>query len=319
VTVTGADPRLERFEDRAMGSALRLTVHGAAPGSAARAWDAVRRDVEHTEECLSRWRASSDLSRLNAGPVEAWLDGDPRLATMLTLARRAQRQTQGRFDARVLRALEEIGEHAGVPVRSDPDPDGGGIGWLHRDGRNSRVRVAAPVDSGGIGKGLALRWALRAARRAAPGSHGLFLEAGGDIGVDGAGPENGAWSIGVEDPTGSGDPLAVIVCRGGGIATSSTAVRHWIAPDGAAVHHLLDPRTGRPADGGLLAVTVAHLDPAWAEVWSKALFIGGRDAIGPEARARGMAAWWVEDDGSLHLTPAARAQTAWTQAQTAAS
>jgi thiamine biosynthesis lipoprotein len=96
-------------------------------------------------------------------------------------------------------------------------------------------------------------------------------------------------------------------------------VRHWVAPDGAAVHHLLDPRTGRPADGGLLAVTVAHLDPAWAEIWSKALFIGGRDAIGPEARARGMAAWWVENDGSLHLTPAARAQTAWTRSQTAAS
>lgn len=56
---------------------------------------------------------------------------------------------------------------------------------------------------------------------------------------------------------------------------------------------------------------MAHRDPAWAEIWSKALFIGGAGRIGPEARARGMAAWWVEDDGSFHLTPAAAAMTPW--------
>jgi len=302
-----------------MGSALRLTVRGAAAGHAARAWDAVRRDIERTEQSLSRWRASSDLSRLNAGPPDAWLAADPRLATMLTLARRAQRQSGGRFDARVIRALEKIGEHAGVPIRPDPSPADAGIDWLRRDGRSSRISIAAPVDSGGIGKGLAVRWAVRAARSAAPGTQGLLLEAGGDIAIDGPGPERGAWSIGVEDPSGAGQPLAVIACRGGGVATSSTAVRRWIGPDGTGVHHLIDPRTGRPADGGLLAVTVAHVDPAWAEVWSKVLFIGGRQGIGPEARSRGLAAWWVEADGSLHLTPTAREMTAWTAAEAAAT
>jgi thiamine biosynthesis lipoprotein len=52
-------------------------------------------------------------------------------------------------------------------------------------------------------------------------------------------------------------------------------------------------------------------DPAWAEVWSKALFLAGRSRIGPEARSRGQAAWWIEEDGSIRMTPAARRMTTW--------
>ena len=81
--------------------------------------------------------------------------------------------------------------------------------------------------------------------------------------------------------------------------------------DGRVVHHLLDPRTGEPANDGLLAVTVAAPDPAWAEVWSKALYLAGRPTIANEARSRGIAAWWITDDGALEMTPAARALTIW--------
>ena len=77
------------------------------------------------------------------------------------------------------------------------------------------------------------------------------------------------------------------------------------------MHHLIDPRTGEPADGELLAVTVAGSDPAWAEIWSKALFVSGRRGIGPLARSRGLAAWWVTEAGALEMTPAARPLTEW--------
>ena len=87
--------------------------------------------------------------------------------------------------------------------------------------------------------------------------------------------------------------------------------RHWIAGDGP-VHHLIDPRTGEPGGAGLLAVTVAGPDPAWSEVWSKTLFLEGRAGVAALARRRGLAAWWVADDGSLEMTAAARQQTIWT-------
>ena len=88
--------------------------------------------------------------------------------------------------------------------------------------------------------------------------------------------------------------------------------RRWTSPDGEAVHHLIDPSTGRPGGDGLLAVTVAGPDPAWAEVWSKALFLVGPSGIADAARARGLAAWWVAVDGTLEMTPAARPMTVWT-------
>ena len=67
--------------------------------------------------------------------------------------------------------------------------------------------------------------------------------------------------------------------------------------------------------GGLLAVTVAGPDPAWAEVWSKALFVEGAATIASLARARGLAAWWVAADGTLEMTPAARIRTRWVRAE----
>lgn len=294
-----------------MGSALRLTVRGSDPDGAARAWSAVRADVELTEACLSRFRATSDLAHLNVDAGGAWVTAPARLMAMLSIAWRAQRISGGRFDPRVLERLEALGEHAGVPLPPPTVSTAPGAPWLLRDGRTRRVRIAQPVDSGGIGKGLALRWALAAARQAAPEADGLLLDAGGDVVTAGSGPEEGAWNVGVEDPGGGDSPLAVIRARDTAIATSSVAVRHWTGPNGEPVHHLIDPRTGLPARSGLLAVSVAHADPAWAEVWSKSLFIAGASKIGPEARRRDLAAWWVEADGSLHLTPAARARTIW--------
>ena len=168
-----------------------------------------------------------------------------------------------------------------------------------------------PLDTGGIGKGLALRWAARRALAGiAPGSS-LLLDAGGDIIAAGA---REPWQVAIEDPVGAeGDdaPIAVVAVPNGAIATSSVRVRRWLAPDGRPVHHLIDPLTRAPARTGLLAVTVAGTDPAWAEVWAKALFLAGRRAIGEEARRRGMAAWWVEADGRLGITPAARSRSTW--------
>jgi thiamine biosynthesis lipoprotein len=264
------------------------------------------------DAALSRFLPESDLCRLNAevgsGRRHAVI---PRLRRMLALAHRAQRMTAGRFDPRTLEVLEALGERAQVEYAPATSPVIPGDGtWLCRDARD-RVAISAPIDSGGIGKGLGLRWALSAARGAVPRAAGLLLEAGGDVATAGGLPSGGPWQIGIEDPDDAAESLAVVTLRDGALATSSVAVRAWTDAGGRAVHHLVDPKTWLPADTGLRAVTVAHEDPAWAEVWSKALFVGGARTIGPEARKRGMAVWWVEKDSSLHLTPAAARVTIW--------
>lgn len=321
------------FTGRALGSSLGLHVRlpddETASSSVGRepsehAWAVVRAEFDATDRALSRFRDDSELTALNrlagTGRVVAvsW-----RLRTLLAAVHRARRLTDGRFEAAVIDNLERIGERGatlepapGAPSNPAPSTVPGEVVGPLPEGvpRASLVRAPeAPIDSGGIGKGLALRWAAAAAMRALGAGAGLLLDAGGDIMSAGIAPADG-WRVGIEDPIASGpsaEPLAVVAVERGAVATSSVRVRNWVGPDGRRVHHLLDPRTGQSARTGLIAVTVAGPDPAWSEVWSKALFLAGRDAIGDEARARGQAAWWIDDAGRLGMTPEARLCSAW--------
>lgn len=306
---------IRRFEGRAMASSLALSSVGAdrrrsASGSiAARAWGAVVHEFEASEEAMSRFRESSELTALNRAALEGRsMTVGRRLAAAAQAADRAHRLTDGRFDPRVIGQLERWG-YAGAPLGGQAAPmSQGDSGRIVERVDRERVRLPHPIDLGGIGKGLALRWAANRVRAA--GIARFLLDAGGDIVAGGPGPDRGRWLIGVEDPAGGSQPLAVVALTNGAIATSSIRRLRWAA-DGQTRHHLVDPSTGEPADAGLSAVTVAASDPAWAEVWSKALFLAGRDRIGAEARARGLAAWWVAEDGALEMTPAARARTVW--------
>ena len=310
--------RVIRFAARSLGSALRLQVRmddrsGRDPDALAGvAWDRVWSEFDAVDIALSRFRADSELTALNqlAGTRQV-VRVSGRLRTALAMVHRAGRLTGGRFDARVLTTLERIGEHGAA---LDPRGERPSVAVANPDARFPAVVPDAPLDMGGVGKGLALRWAAAAATAALPGDAGVMLEAGGDVVAAGIPPGPG-WLVGIEDPVADpgpdAPPIAVAALHDGAIATSSIRVRNWIGPDGRPVHHLIDPRTGEPARTGLVAVTVAGADPAWSEVWSKALFLAGRGAIGDEARSRGIAAWWVDETGHLGMTPEARVRSVW--------
>jgi FAD:protein FMN transferase len=324
--VPEADDGVIGFASRALGSSLNLFVRtppgceSAATTSAPRqAWAVVQAEFAAVDAALSRFRADSELTSLNrlAGTggvaLVSW-----RLRTMLAAAHRARCLTDGRFDASVVDVLEHLGEHGAERLAPAPAvPRRGDRVELVPPStpRASLVQIPRrPVDSGGIGKGLALRWAAAAAMAAVPPEAGILVNAGGDI-MSGGEPPVGGWRIGVDDPItpagAAAPPLAVYALLGGGVSTSSVAVRNWTAPDGQRVHHLVDPATRAPARTGLIAVSVAGPDPAWNEVWTKALFLGGSESIGEEARRRGMAAWWVDARGRLGMTPEARVLSAW--------
>jgi thiamine biosynthesis lipoprotein len=297
------------------GSARRV----AADAAAARAWRAVVATFEAAEQSMSRFRPTSELSALNrTAGTGAAISVSRQLVRALVAADRARRITDGRFDPRVARELERLGYGGagGVVTAGRSSTAGTGQRIIGRTGRRSDLRIDDPIDLGGIGKGLALRWAVaRAATTLRPvlqAGGGFLLEAGGDLVVRGVPPGDDAWSIGVQDPSGGEAPLAVIRPPSDhAVATSSIRINRWRSPDGRAVHHLLDPRTGEPGGRGLTAVTVSAPDPAWAEVWSKALFLEGAAGIAALARERGLAAWWVTVDGVLEMTAAARVLTSW--------
>lgn len=316
-TVSASPDALIGFESRAMGSPLRILLNAVPESGLAQAiWTAIQADIEHTESVLSRFRAGSPLAELNriAGQRRS-MSVPARLRIALACAERARRMSAGLFEPRVLGALAAL-KYPG-PVPESLTRTGGWTGSIF-ESCGGQISLAEPLDLDGIGKGLALRWALKAARPLLTPGMGLLIEAGGDLAMIGQPPSlegspQASWSLGVEDPGNPGPAhvLAALALRAGGLATSSSRLAHWISPDGKPVHHLIDPRTGQPGGEGLLAVTVAHADPAWAEVWTKVLFFAGARDIGPKARALGLTAWWVRADNGLEMTPAARPLTRW--------
>jgi len=300
VLTTAADGS---FSWNAMHSPISLQLPGLDDVLALAVARAVEADLEATEQALSRFRPTADLAQLNVR-VGQWTAVPARLYKALAAAWRAQRLTEGLFDPRVIDRLEAYGyrgtAHDGAQRAAD------GELWLQRDPRGYRVRLSAPADLGGIGKGLGVRWAARIVRRI----HGNFLlNAGGDLVAEGPGPEGRGWQIGIEDPLDTSDVVAALhLPRGGAVCTSSIA-RHIWQHEGRTVHHLIDPRTGQPGGAGLLAVTVVAEDPAWAEVWSKALFLRGASGIAEAAGARAVV--WVTEGGQLQANEAGRRLVFW--------
>ena len=280
-----------------MGSPLRLTLPGWGERDIDAAWTIVEREFDAAEAELTRFDATSALSRLNRAVGET-VAVPPRLSRALAASWRAFRTTRGSFDPRIVGALEAAGERAGVDLPPSPSRLDARHCWLRLDRRRGTARVDAPIDLGGIGKGLALRWAASALRAA--GWHDYLVQAGGDIVARGHGPAARPWVVGIDDPRGGGRVLANVELRDAAIATSSIAVRRWADEHGQMAHHLIDPRSGRPATPIWWSVTVRTRDPAWAEVWSKVGFLAG---AGIATDLAGVDAWWIGPDGDIHGSP----------------
>jgi FAD:protein FMN transferase len=271
---------------------------------------AVFRKVDAT---CSRFDARSALVRANAHP-HRWHRAPPMMFDALLEAYGAHLATEGAFDPRVHDDLVALGYDRSFsrgigPLAEPANRPGDGARWrprffrpfrlVHLDGRR--------IDLGGIGKGLAVRWAADILRNA--GSH-FLIEAGGDCYAAGRAETSAAWRIGVESPTGETGPLAVIEAADLAVATSSTRLRNWRQGD-QSLHHLIDPRTGRPGGGNLASVTVVHPDPVQAEVWSKTAFLAGHNLIADVADERGLPALWVDRSGKVGTSKAMRSYLIW--------
>jgi thiamine biosynthesis lipoprotein len=239
---------MERRGFRAMGTDIELIGDGG--------FDPAEAEFRRLDTMLTRFREDSELSRLNR---DRMIDASPDLLRLVGLALDARERTDGRFDPTVHDAVVAAGydrtfAELADGALDDPVPGGGAVRIA---GSRIELGPGTRLDLGGIAKGYA-------AERAAEilGVHGpCLVNAGGDIAVRG-----GAWPIGVEDVT--------LELTHGGLATSGRDRRRW-RRGGREQHHLIDPRTGAPADTPLLRVTVVAADAIEAEVQAKNVFLGG--------------------------------------------
>lgn len=274
---------VDRFE--AMGTWIE-----ARTGSGVDA-QPVRLLFDAVEDMCSRFKASSELSRLNRAPGNTF-EVSPDLAAVLSAAGDLRDRTDGLVDAAVgARVIDwgygptfaDVAEVVPFPTQSWE-----GASWRledHTIHRDPGIRF----DLGGIAKG----WT---ADRAVESGLADVVSAGGDVRS-----RDAATTVDVVDPWGE---TAVRLALGvGGLATSSISRRRWMSANGP-VHHIIDPRTGDPAVTPTLSATVISATAAEAEAGAKAVLILGAAGLAWAARQAWIrSAVVVWNDGNVYATP----------------
>jgi thiamine biosynthesis lipoprotein ApbE len=311
---------------QALGTLVDMRIGDARGLPGARA--EVERELDAIDLACSRFRADSELSRLNARAGNR-VRVSALLLEALDLALAAATLTDGDVDPTVGRALQLGGYDRDwrrlKPPRGEPAATGPSlyalIGWrtISIDRASSTVRIPAGVrlDLGATAKAWAADRAAAAASAAVNGG-GVLVSLGGDVAACGPAP-HGGWQIRVTDDHRSGPeaPGQTVAIRGGGLATSSASVRRW-SHAGRAMHHIIDPRTGLPAHGRWRTVSVAAEDCAQANIATTAALVRGGGALDWLTRQR-LPARLVAWDGAVRTLGAWPAgEQAETQAMAAA-
>ncbi len=278
--------------------AMGTEVTVAAPTLAWRDAEALAEEVAaifvEAEARFSRFRDDSELARINRAR-DAIVVSRPMIDTLVA-ARAHVLATDGLFDPTVGGALEAAGyDRSFAPGRLDrpgrPVPSFAArfvdVGLDEVSGTVVRP-PHVHLDLGGLVKG---RTVDRAAELL-PASG--FVDAGGDLAV------HGGWPIDVEDPADPSRVLLTVVVRDRAVATSAPNRRRW-RTGGTWAHHLIDPRTGAPAQSDLAQATAVAATAEDADVLAKTAFLLGADAGADFLVARGAAGVLVAADGTVNL------------------
>lgn len=290
-----------------MGSDIAIWLD-APPAQATAAFSKAQALFAAYEQTCSRFRPDSELSRLNARSGD-WVTLSDLLWDVLRQALGMAALTNGRFDPTLLYGLWRTGytdnfeQVAGGLGHSRWSPGWSRTGrWAEVQLDEARQAVRLPlgvgVDLGGIAKGYTAQAAMARLRTIGP----CLVDAGGDL-VAGPPPTGQpGWPVGIANPGSGPTNLATIWLAEAALATSGIDYRHWLQ-NGRAVHHLLDPDSGQPANTDGLTVTVLAADAAQAEAWATATLVTGSAGMAALA-ALTMAGLMVTQDGRILVTPA---------------
>ncbi len=301
----------QSFTAESMATTIRATVP-AGPEAQAQA-EAVFEAFRDVDREMSEWKEGSALTAVNraAGgkPVQV-----PR--ELFDLVRRGVEigdLTHGAFDvtwAALWGLWDFRAETPRVPSASEIAARAKLVDYRRVELDPEHLTVRLPekgmaIGLGGIAKGYALGRAARALGEwPGGGVESFLLVAGGQVlavgGKRGGGEGEQPWRVGVRDPRGAADDLfGLLALRDGSLSTSGDYERFFVR-DGVRYHHVLDPRTGRPARG-VRSATVICRDPVLADALSTALMVLGVDrALELVAGMDGVEAVLVDDHGAVH-------------------
>ncbi len=306
--------RATSFSFPALGTTATVAV--TDPEALPPARTVLERELEAIDLACSRFRTDSELVRLNAASGDE-VEVSGLLLEAVRVALHAAEASGGLVDPTVGNTMRLSGYDRPMTVvrtrdgrlfRPSFEP---AAGWrtIQLDERRSTVRAPKGVelDLGATAKALAADRAAHAAS-AATGT-GVLVSLGGDIAVAGE-PPSGGWSIRLADDHAAplDSPGPAVSVHSGGLASSGTTVRRWATAEGE-LHHIVDPRTGRPANSPWRTVTVAAASCVDANTASTAALVLG-DAAPAWLDERRLPSRLVRLDGSVACVGAWPAEAA---------
>ncbi len=260
-----------------MGTRGRFRFEGE-PAAVRAAEHAAAAELEAVRRCCDLYDPESELSRLNAAAASEPFRCSEQLYELLQEARRAWRESGGAFDVSagpLLRCWGFRGRRAEPPSETEIAAARQAVGLekVRFCDADRSVFFTVPgmeLDLGGIAKGYAIDRAFRAARAMTDGA--LLVDLGGNLRLRAAsGP---VFRVGIRDPLGGEGAAVRVSCTEGAVSTSGGYER-FVTYRGKRLPHILDPATGRPAEGTLLAVTVFAPSALEADWMSTAVFLRG--------------------------------------------
>ena len=273
----------------AMATRFELLLHGESAVSLRAAGEEALDEVERLDAQLSLFRPDSEITHLNQHAAAAPVRVTPGLFYLLQRAQRLCAESGGIFDITIAPLMRCWGFHGGTGQLPDPAALAAakskvGMNLVVLDEENFTVhftRSGVNLDLGAIGKGYALERAAEILREA--GVHNALLHGGtSTVHALGTQPDGDAWTVAVERPPEAFEPvsptsrksmLARVPLRDEAMSVSAVSGKSFQA-GGKTYGHVLDPRTGEPAEGALLAA-VALPSATETDALSTALLTAG--------------------------------------------
>lgn len=290
-----------------MGTRVDIAVQGPDAALLRHAVDQAYAEMQRLEALMSRYRPNSAVSRINLAAGIVPVVVPPDVMAVLQTGQRVSAASRGAFDVTV-GALKTWhfgpGAHA-VPTdrevaRQLPLVGAQGLVLDARAGTAFLARRGMALDLGGIAKLPILEAGLGVLR--ALGVENAMVNGGGDVLAEGQW-HGRPWRVGLRDPRAPERLLGVVTVEGGGVVASSGDYERYFLSQGQRMHHVLNPRTGRPSTGvhgvSLVASSVAAVNGLGA-----ALMVQGKAAGHALARkSPDVGVLMAGTDGSVWTSP----------------
>jgi len=297
-------------------SAMNTVVQVAAEGNPIDlqlGFAQVRQFIAECEGQFSRFLPSSELTQLNQS-AGRWFQASPEMFEIIQEALDLYILTDGLFDPSIMNSLIQAGYDQSMDKlrRMASVPIIPGFAYkripleeilLDAERHAIHLPVGMQIDLGGIAKGWV---AAKAANLLSRYTHATTVSVGGDMVFVGVPASQTTWRVSLEDPRDEQCMLAVLHVGAGSLATSTITRRRWMQGNQPR-HHIIDPRTGAPAEINWLSISVYTEKATYAEAFAKALLIAGpTGAAGLATRLPNLNFIAVRQDGSLVGTPASK-------------